>query len=48
MKNMKFSLTSALDKLYPCHIFLVVRLHEQISDLTSFPSQGKATTPDFP
>ena len=35
--------------LYNFHIFLVVRLHtEQISDLTSFPCQGKASMPDFP
>ena len=32
----------------PCHIFLVVRLHEQISSLTIFPCQGKASTPAFP
>ena len=33
--------------LYNFHIFLVVRLHEQISDLTIFPCQGKASMPDF-
>ena len=33
---------------FPCHIFLVVHLHEQISDLTIFPCQGKASMPDFP
>ena len=30
------------------HIFPVVGLHEQISDLTIFPCQGKASLPDFP
>ena len=34
--------------IYNFHIFLVVRLHEQISDLTTFPCQGKASMPDFP
>jgi hypothetical protein len=32
----------------PCHIFLVVRLHEQISSLTTFPCQGKANMLAFP
>ena len=34
--------------LYNSHIFLVVRRHEKISDLTIFPCQGKASMPDFP
>jgi hypothetical protein len=32
----------------PCHISLVVRLHEQISTLTIFPCQGKANMLAFP
>lgn len=33
----------------PCHVFLVVRLHKQVSEfLTIFPCQGEVSTPDFP
>jgi hypothetical protein len=32
----------------PCHIFLVVRLREQISSLPIFPCQGKANMLAFP
>ena len=55
VKNkMAFTLTDRAKRLgtnlinIPCHIFLVVRLHEQISSLTIFPCQGKANMLAFP